>query len=66
MIEVTLADARDELAEYVNKVFYLHTRVVLTRRGKPRAAIIPLKDLELLERIDIERAEREPSRVDSA
>ena len=41
--------ARDEFADLVNAVIYRGERVMLTRRGKPIAAIVPIDDLEALE-----------------
>ena len=44
--------ARDEFSDLVNRVAYGKERVVLTRRGKPLAAVVPLEDVELLERLE--------------
>ncbi len=41
--------ARDEFADLVNAVAYRGERVVLTRRGKAIAALVPVDDLEVLE-----------------
>lgn len=41
--------ARDEFADLVNAVAYRGERVVLTRRGKAIAVIVPVDDLEALE-----------------
>ncbi len=41
--------ARDELADLVNAVAYRGERVVLTRRGKAVAALVPIDDLQALE-----------------
>jgi len=46
---VTTVEAREHLANLVNQVVHGHERVVLTRRGKEIAAIVPLGDLKLLE-----------------
>lgn len=46
---VTAAEARDQLAELINRAAYGKERVVVSRRGKPVAAIVPLEDLEELE-----------------
>src|SRR6266545_3572043 len=50
--QVAITDARDDLAEVVNRVTYRGERVVLTRRGKRVVAVVPLADLELLERLE--------------
>ncbi|HEY2795586.1 MAG TPA: type II toxin-antitoxin system Phd/YefM family antitoxin [Micromonosporaceae bacterium] len=49
--EISVTEARAELAELVNRVSYGGSRVVLTRHGKPLAAIVSAADLELLERL---------------
>ncbi len=54
MPDLAVSQARDELAELVNRAMYKQERVRLTRRGKPIAAIISIEDLELLERIEDE------------
>jgi len=53
-------EAREDFAELVNVVSYGKERVVLTRRGKAVAAVVPVEDLEVLEaaedQADIEAA----------
>jgi prevent-host-death family protein len=49
---VTIERARVELSDVVSRVQYAGDRVVVTRRGKPAAAIVPLKDLELIQQIE--------------
>jgi prevent-host-death family protein len=51
MDSVTTAEARKQLAELVNRVAYGKERVVLTRHGREVAAVVPLEDLRLLERL---------------
>ncbi len=55
-----VSEARDDLAETLNRVCYKGERIVLHRRGKNVAALVPVEDLELLEeledRIDLEIA----------
>jgi prevent-host-death family protein len=57
-----VAEARGRFADLVSRVAYRGERVVITRHGKPLAALIPADDLELLERLedegDIRAAER--------
>jgi prevent-host-death family protein len=43
------ADAKEQFTELVNRVVHDKERVILTRRGKEIAAIIPLEDLMLLQ-----------------
>ena len=53
---------RENFAELLNQVAYGKERVVVTRRGKQIAALIPMDDLKLLEimenKIDIEDARK--------
>jgi prevent-host-death family protein len=47
--EVPVTQARDELADLINRVAYGHERIILTRHSKPVACIVPPEDLERLE-----------------
>jgi prevent-host-death family protein len=51
---ISISDARDDLAELVNRVAYGHERVRLVRRGRDLAAVVSTQDLELLESLDDE------------
>ncbi len=48
VVEIPVTQARAELAELVNRVVYGGERVVLTRHGRPVAAIVSAADLEQL------------------
>ena len=52
MVRIPTVKARDEFSDLVNRAAYGKERVVLTRRGKPLAAVVPLEDMELLERLE--------------
>ena len=52
-------DARENLAEILNRVAYAKDRVRITRRGKEVAAVVPIEDLELIERLEDEIDNRE-------
>jgi prevent-host-death family protein len=52
MVRIPIVKARDEFSDLVNRAAYGKERVVLTRRGKPLAAVVPLEDVELLERLE--------------
>ncbi len=54
MAKVSTTEARQEFAEVLNRVSYGHERIVLHRRGKELVAIVPLEDLELLEKLEDE------------
>jgi prevent-host-death family protein len=55
-------DARERMADVLNRVAYAKDRVRITRHGKEVAAVVPIEDLELIERledeIDIREAEK--------
>ena len=50
--KVTSSTARNEFADLVNRAAYGGERVIVHRRKKPVAAVVPLADLELLERLE--------------
>ncbi len=54
MNSVNTTEARENLAEVLNRVAYAKDRVRITRRGKDVAAVVPIEDLEFLERIEDE------------
>ena len=58
----TAARARRSFSDIVNRAAYGKERVVIERRGKRLAAVVPLEDLDLLEdlenRVDLEDARR--------
>ena len=56
MAAVTTVEARSQLSEILNRAAYGRERVVLTRRGKPIAAVISIDDLKALEQL-VERVE---------
>lgn len=60
--KIASSTARSEFADIVNRAAYAGERVIVHRRKKPVAAVVPLEDLELLEqledRIDLEEARK--------
>ena len=60
MTRVNTSKVRSDLADILNRVAYGGERIVLHRRGKNVAALVPLEDFTLLEeledRIDLEEA----------
>jgi prevent-host-death family protein len=50
--------ARQQFSQLLNAVFRGESRVVVEKSGIPVAAIIPAKDLDLLARLEAERAEQ--------
>jgi prevent-host-death family protein len=60
MSKVSTVEARDQLSTIINRAAFGKERVVLTRRGKELAAVVPIEDVKLLEeledRLDLEAA----------
>jgi prevent-host-death family protein len=56
--EVPVTQARDELADLINRVAYGHERIILTRHSKPVACIVPPEDLAKLEQLEQQGQER--------
>lgn len=62
MNRVTASKVREDLSDTLNRVAYGRERVILHRRGKDVAAVVPIEDLRLLEaledRIDLDDARK--------
>ena len=62
MKSLRTTDARERFAEILNRVAYAKDRVRITRRGKEIAAVVPIEDLEFIEKledqIDLQDAEK--------
>ncbi len=62
MSTLSTVEARGNFSDLVNRSAYGKERVVLTRRGKGVAAVVPIEDLRLLEaiedRLDLEDIEK--------
>ncbi len=56
-------DARERMADVLNRVAYAKDRVRITRHGKEVAAVVPIEDLELIERLEDEIDIREAEKV---
>ncbi|MDR3629931.1 MAG: type II toxin-antitoxin system Phd/YefM family antitoxin, partial [Desulfocapsaceae bacterium] len=52
MIRQAASDVRKDFAEALNRVAFGGERIVLHRRGKDVAVLVPIADLELLEQIE--------------
>jgi len=50
--EISTTDIRDNLADALNRVAYGKERLVLKRRNKIIAALVPVDDLEVLEELE--------------
>jgi prevent-host-death family protein len=53
-----ISDVKNQLSSLVNRVYRKETRVLVEKSGIPVAALVSAQDLELLARLDAERAER--------
>ena len=51
---VSISEARQDFAELVNRAAYGGERVRVVRRGRAVAAIVPIEDVEALERLEDE------------
>jgi prevent-host-death family protein len=62
MARLRASKARQEFSDTLNRVVYGGERIVLARRGRDLAAIVPMEDLELIraleDRIDLQRAKK--------
>jgi prevent-host-death family protein len=54
MPKLTASSARQNFSDIVNRAAYGRERIIVHRRKKPIAAVIPLEDLELLEKLEDE------------
>jgi prevent-host-death family protein len=67
MTRLAAGKVRQEFAETVNRVAYGRDRIVVRRRGKDLAALVPIEDLMLLEGLedglDLEEAEEAVARA---
>jgi prevent-host-death family protein len=52
MGELAVNRARKNFSDAINRVVYAKERIVLTRRRKGVAALVPVEDLELLEKVE--------------
>ena len=52
MTTMSIAMARNNLADTINRVSYGGERFVFSRRGKPIAALVSADDLALLQRLE--------------
>lgn len=55
--EVSLSELRENLSDLINESSFGKKRIVLNRRGRRMVAIIPIEDLEKLEKQDLKKKE---------
>ena len=58
MTRLNVSKAREEFPDVVNRAAYGKERTIVSRRGKDLAAVIPIEDLRLLERLAREEMDR--------
>ena len=59
MTVISVSQMKDTLSEVLNRAAYGRERIVIASRGKPKAAVISVDDLELLEELEDALAARE-------
>lgn len=55
---VSIGQVKRDLSKLVNRVTFGGERIILTSRGKPKAAIVSIKDLQVIEQVSQEKAQR--------
>jgi len=51
-ITVSVAEVKKKFSEYVNRSAFAESRIVITKRNHPVAALVSIRDLQQLERND--------------
>lgn len=59
MTVISVSEMKDTLSEVLNRAAYGQERIVIASRGKPKAVVISVEDLELLEELEDALAARE-------
>jgi prevent-host-death family protein len=59
MIVISVSEMKDALSEILNRAAYGRERIIIASRGKPKAAVISVEDLQLLEELEDAWAARE-------
>jgi len=62
MADLSISEARDSLAEIINRVIYQGERIILRRHGKKVAALVSANDLERLAALENRKPGRRPRR----
>lgn len=63
MTKLAASQARDAFADTLNRVAYRGERIVLRRRGKDLAALVPIEDLKLIQKVEDEIDVREAKKA---
>jgi len=59
MAMISVSETKNTLSKILNRVAYGKERIVIASRGKPKAAVISVADLERLEELEDAQAARE-------
>ena len=51
-MQVTMANLRKNMTDILNRVARNHERILVTSRGQPKAVIVPVEDLGLLQGLE--------------
>jgi prevent-host-death family protein len=51
-MNANVVDVRNTFSDYLNRASYQGERIIIERRGKPIAALVPLADIERLEELE--------------
>lgn len=57
-MEISASEARGQISEVISRVAFGGERLVISRNGNVRVAIVPMSDLERLSELDQELARR--------
>ncbi len=52
MTMISVSEMKDTLSEVLNRAAYGQERIIVASRGKPKAAVISVEDLQLLEELE--------------
>jgi len=63
MTEVSVSEARQNLADLLGRAHFKGERIVVRRAGKDYAAIVSVEDLQLIEQLEDEIDAREAKRI---
>jgi len=63
MTRLPASKAREDFSDTLNRVAYGGERIILRRRGRDLAAIVPMEDLALIEKVEDETDVREAKRA---
>jgi prevent-host-death family protein len=59
MTTTSISELKSALSEFLNRAAYGQERIIVTSRGKPKAAVISIDDLRRLEELEDALAARE-------